>query len=215
LSRRQQNRLGSRIKALDTHEAAQIVPDIQCELFGEVQRRNAAALLHLFRLALRALRPTDKGERQCIGTYQQSFQTQRHSGHINHGRLLELFDVTDKRPAQRRELPAIMHRQPGLCALQGNQRGLEVAGKLKLLRGDRHRLFDFGHHAVFARAGELLIQGFQRRGLALCLLDLGLKRTQLALQTRDQLLLLARNGTCLSCDSVTLRQPACELFAQA
>ena len=107
-----------------------------------------------------------------------------------------------------------MDCQPRLGFLQRDQRRLDVAGDLQLLRGQRHRLLDLGDHAVLAAARKLLVQGFERSGLTFGGLDLGLKGSQLALQRGDDLLLLADNAARLGRDRLALGQAPGQFLAQ-
>jgi hypothetical protein len=75
---------------------------------------------------------------------------------------------------------------------RADQRGLDVAGELQLLHGDRDGLLDLGQQALIAGAGYLLVHGFQCHGLALRFGQPRFQHTDLGLQRSDRVSWLCR-----------------------
>jgi hypothetical protein len=71
------------------------------------------------------------------------------------------------RPAQRGELRLVEALQASIGAFQRNDRGLDVACQLQLLRGGEQHLLDFGQRPLVPPLRHILVQGLERELLLL------------------------------------------------
>lgn len=78
--------------------------------------------------------------------------------------------------------------QAAVGGLQG--KGGSVAGQLQLLGGQRDGLLDLQHGRFLAAAGDVLVEGLQRRALTLVVVQLARESAEFPVQRFDLLALL-------------------------
>ena len=102
------------------------------------------------------------GEREGVDCVHEIVDLDREPDHVDERGALQTVDIALDHFAQGRELRPVDALQAAVRGLQREQRRLDVARELQLLRGNRERLLDLGQCPFVAGSRQLLVQRLER-----------------------------------------------------